>query len=212
MLVRYPRHSAQCDGGLDAVRKRDHSASMELSQDARTIIDALMDEGYAWLAGELLEQFTVGLALDVSVGDADDISPYVTRGPIFSKLPLTTKPAPMHYGADAIIDPPFIPIKPERQAEYAIGYLRTRLVEPFRRLADAERIAARIVGHQERERRPISRSPLDAAIARPRIRFALGTSDPLDGGREPDDLPAVEHLALALDVIQETVAQRRADT
>jgi hypothetical protein len=185
---------------------------MEISQDARTIIDALMDEGYAWLAGEPLELFTVGWALDLSAGDAEEISQYASRGPILSKLPLTTKPAPTYYDAEAIIDPQFVPIEPEQQTEYAIGYLRTRLVEPFRRLADAERIANRIVRQQERERRPWSRSPSDAAIVPPRIRFALGAGDPMDGGREPNDLRAVEQLALALDAIQKAVAPRQSDT
>ena len=180
--------------------------NMELSPDARAIIDALIDEGYGWLAGELLEQFATGVSPNITAGDAE-FDAGAGDYPTSSKEPLGSKPGRVPWHLEVAQDQPAESISPENQAVFAAAYLRVRLVEPFRRLKEAERIAGRLVALQARRSERQTLRPASQRSTRQPTRFALVGGAPVNGDLEGDSTSATEELADALDAVAEAAAR-----
>lgn len=97
---------------------------MPVNADFMELISILAEEGFEALAGELLNEVATGRELR-EPGD-DGSAPYgITEG-------------------QADQDPQVQPIPDGEQLGYAMRLLRLRLVEPVRRLAEAEQVAGRI--------------------------------------------------------------------
>lgn len=178
---------------------------MELSRDARAIVDALLDENYAWLAGELLEELAAGARPDVTAGDVDDF--VLEKSADSLEDPLRAKPEPVRRPYDVAQDRPAEPIPREKHAAFAISFLRTRLVEPFRRLGEAERIANRLVVLQADRTELNAKGDRRARTTDKPVRFALVEGEPLDQRPEEDGTPAAEELASALNVLAQAAAR-----
>lgn len=103
---------------------------MPTSRDLRRLIAILDDEGFGVLAGEILAEISAGRIVD---RDED-------RNLGSEKINVGKAAVISDDGSD---DEPVrrVPIPREDQLDEAIGLLRIRLVEPARRLAEAERVA-----------------------------------------------------------------------
>lgn len=126
---------------------------MDVSSDVMDVIRILNDEGFGALAGELLEEISLGREIEPedAVGEesVDAMGDEDVRG-----------------------DQPTqrVPIPKDEQLRVAMHILQLRLVEPVRRLAEAERLAGQIAGSEKP-------GPKDRAAKPLRVEFAPPTDD-----------------------------------
>ena len=139
-----------------------------ISQDVRRLVLILEAEGYGFLAGEILSEVDSGRL--VPSDDAGESVPL--------KAGFETDRIPDGRSEDRPCRRQ--PIPPDEQLAEAIRILRLRLVEPARRLAEAERIAG------------------DLTIGDP-VRFALIEDDEVISARSDLVAPGDDRFAIKLD-------------
>lgn len=155
---------------------------MAVNHDVREIVRILDEEGFSALAGELLMEIGLGREVD-SDGDLASESSFIEEE---SDLDLPGRREP---------------IPDDEQLEEAINFLRLRLVEPMRRLAEADHIADEL--SQDKE-------PADAKLPRKvvRIAFVDSAGDLAQGFERTEQArenQSVEELAKILDRIAATI-------
>ena len=122
---------------------------MAISEELRTIINILIEEGFATLAGELLTEISLGREVEVTA----DAGPRI-QGPADGETFVVREPIPE-----------------DQQLVEAMYIVRLRLVEPVRALVEAERIVSeladapgtriRFINPEERtEIEPLSRTDI----------------------------------------------------
>lgn len=124
---------------------------MPVNVDVLQIVRILNEEGFGALAGELLMEISMGRELDLG-GSGD-----------------TVKENFRSSVDDFLLDPKprREPIPDNEQLGEVVQFLRLRLVEPVRRLAEAERIASELLrgGFSERELGGTAAKMLTTAIS-----------------------------------------------
>jgi len=105
---------------------------MPVNTDVMQIVRILEEEGFGALAGELLTEINLGRELDDDDG---------------AKIHKSGASADDDSEVEAL--PRREPIQEDEQLGDAVRFLRLRLVEPVRRLAEAERIAAELSREQD---------------------------------------------------------------
>lgn len=166
---------------------------MRLSDEVRSVIDVLLDEDYGWLAAEIIERIEASDLPNATAGDVADYPDLVVRSVVLDapvEMPVTSSPAEDREAGEPE------PVPQELQLRVAIDQIRLRVVEPIRRLAEAERIAGRLaalppIGPSERERGGSGAAPFP-----PRPRFVTFGRDgevdrPPGDARDADDLASV---------------------
>ena len=106
---------------------------MPVNSDVMQLVSILEEEGFGALAGELLTEINLGRELNVDHGDG-------------ATTMMTETSVDEDLGPDALLRRE--PIPDDEQLSEAVRFLRLRLVEPVRRLAEAERIAAELSREQ----------------------------------------------------------------
>jgi hypothetical protein len=107
---------------------------LAISPDIMLIVRALEQEGFSALAGELLTEISLGRELDLDDGQGTGIEDVgVSTEGIAPETSLQWQP-----------------ILEDQQLEVAVNFLRLRLVEPVRYLAEAERIASEFSSDKKR--------------------------------------------------------------
>jgi hypothetical protein len=137
---------------------------MPVNGDVLQIVRILDEEGFGALAGELLMEISLGRELDVGRGDVTMLD-----RPSFSEDDLDLDAWSRRE-----------PIPDDEQLGEAVNFLCLRLVEPMRRLAEVERIAADLLHDVSRERDPAgsdAKTPANAI----RIAFVNSRGEPVTG-------------------------------
>lgn len=116
---------------------------MRVSEDVMELVELLNDEGFGLLAGELLTEISLGRELDEG-GDTADIGE-------FGDEKLVAFADERGFARE--------PIPENEQLRVALTFLRLRLVEPVKRMAEAEAIAGRLTEDQVVDRVPLSAAP-----------------------------------------------------
>ncbi|MBO1904021.1 hypothetical protein KHP60_04635 [Microvirga sp. 3-52] len=102
---------------------------MAVTEEIYELVRLLDEEGFGQLAGELLSDLNVGrLETEHEDGRSD---------PEIDSDEDDDRPSPS------------VPFEPDEQLPEAVRFLHLRLVEPARRLVEAERIAAELSGYAE---------------------------------------------------------------
>lgn len=111
---------------------------MPLNDDVMQIVRILEEEGFGAIAGELLMEISLGKEL-VSEDQIDALIPVMESG-----------------DDEPDVDAPIQrePIAEHEQVAAALDFIRLRLVEPVRRLAEAEQIAATFSSAADETSRP----------------------------------------------------------
>lgn len=166
---------------------------MAISDDVMDLVRILNEADLAWLAGEILTEIERG-RLEVgspfperqetefpqSIGEAE-----ATQGTLFEPKSM---PEPEAGG----FEDSWVPIPSEEHLAFALEFIELKLLEPVRRLAEAERIAGKLAalpeppGDEEGEIKP----PLTEATLRYRepneaAESPLEEETPEEGGFEP---------------------------
>jgi hypothetical protein len=159
-----------------------------VSRDLMELVQLLDEEGFGALAGELLTEISLGREIHRDELDTDD-SLFTGSSAGKSESPEQFDDAP----------PPREPILESEQLSVAAEFLRLRLVEPIRRLAEAETIAGRLAretpNENEKERSAASVTPT-------RIKFVRPPDDdmpPLDRIEAPGRADTADALAAVLE-------------
>jgi hypothetical protein len=159
---------------------------MPVSPDLIDLVRLLDEEGFGTLAGELLTEIALGREVDwddeAETGDSDGTSGAQLSGPErFADMP-----------------PPREPIPEGEQLKLAADFVRVRLVEPIRRLAEAESIAGELAGEApERKEEAGVRRTTDPV----RILFKRPPRDdrpPLERAEQAGRADSAEALAVVL--------------
>lgn len=157
---------------------------MAVSPDLIELVQLLDEEGFGTLAGELLTEIALGREVDweAEAEDPDETGEVERSGP--ERI--------------ADLPPPREPIPEGEQLKLAAEFLRLRLVEPIRRLAEAESIAGELAGEA-----PMVKGE-SAQIVAPdpvRILFRRPPSDnrpPLERAEKAGRADSAQALALVL--------------
>jgi len=124
---------------------------LRVSEDVMELVELLNEEGFGLLAGELLTEISLGRELDEG-DDVDDAE---------------------HFGDEELVgfaDERGLarePIPENEQLRVALMFLRLRLVEPVRRMAEAEAIAGRLAEDQVTGRTPRQTAPAARILFEP---------------------------------------------
>lgn len=116
---------------------------MPLSPDVAWMIEQLMRANLAWLAAEIIEAIELPQPVHVTSGDAVDHARLPSAGddvPGARVEPARAPPADLAEDVERKLD-----LDDRDQMAVAADILRLRLVDPVRRLREAERIAGRLV-------------------------------------------------------------------
>lgn len=127
---------------------------MPVSHDVMEIIRVLDEEGFGFLASELLAEVTLGIELDLDGGEAD------LEGEANTEAAEPAPPPMVDLGEDDLRiqryfdadggkggpPPRYEGISEPDQLAFAMEFLRLRLVEPIKHLAEAEQLASKLVG------------------------------------------------------------------
>lgn len=150
---------------------------MPVSPDVMEIVRVLNEEGFALLASELLGEVARGREMDSDAGDADLENEEIAEPVKPPLVHLDDGTTPVQRYFDAVggegDPPPHYENIPERdQLTFAMEFLRLRLVEPMKHLAEAERLAGELTGPPEEvsaaylpEQVPDERSPFESPPA-----------------------------------------------
>lgn len=112
---------------------------MPVNTDVMQIVQILEEEGFGALAGELLMEINLGREPNVDDGDGAETMKSETSA---------------EDDFDPHGRPSREPIPDDEQLSEAVRFLRLRLVEPVRHLAEAERIAEELVREQNPDGTP----------------------------------------------------------
>ncbi len=123
---------------------------MATNPDIMLLVRLLDEEGFSALAGELLTEISLGRELDLDDVEGTDVE----------------KPAASTDGIAVEANLRREAFEVDEQLGVAVSFLRLRLVQPVRYLAEAERIAAELRTDTPRGTAPVVRqvSPSEAAI------------------------------------------------
>lgn len=149
---------------------------MRVSDDVMELVELLNEEGFGVLAGELVMEISLGRELEESPEATDDLQGQA--GETFAE-------------DTAIVR---VPIDEKDQLGAALTFLELRLVEPVKRMAEAERIAGRLATTSAE---PVSTSTAEKPL---RITFrSRGDADVVfERTAAPGDATAAEELQAAL--------------
>ena len=116
---------------------------MRVSEDIMELIELLNEEDFGLLAGELLTEISLGREIEEG-GDAAEaeLRDDEKRLAFADERGLAREPIPEN-----------------EQLRVALTFLRLRLIEPVKRMAEAEAIAGRLAEDQVVDRVPLSTAP-----------------------------------------------------
>lgn len=189
---------------------------MPVSPDVMTVVRILDEEGFGALAGELLTEVATGRELDTDSGDVDappeNLKAETPGGSMERLVTLDDESVrkQLYFDRDGGLGDPEVrrePIPESEQLAHAMAFLKLRLVEPMRRLAEAERLAGEIAAGmiasavdragstEEVEVRPLRDAP---PIRVSFSRNQAGNAPLLERDAKPGDLAEVDALAEVL--------------
>ena len=123
---------------------------MPVAPEVMEIIQILDEEGFTELAGELLTEIGRGVEIAATVseptggqGSAQPDKKPMPRIKLSEELIVTQRYFDLNEGRG---DPPpvYEPIAQADQLSYAMSFIKLRLIEPMRRLAEAEKLAGQL--------------------------------------------------------------------
>lgn len=158
---------------------------LRVSEDVMELVQLLNEEGYAILAGELLTEIGYGREPDDFAYEPDtDLGFGQSAGMAESEVNR-------------------VPLTPGEQKEFALTFLELRLASPIRALAEAEKIAGKLVILEDKA------LPIDKAeeIGGPiRLSFRSAASQPavhIERSDEPGSIAWVDELSKALSSLRD---------
>lgn len=150
---------------------------MRVSDDVMELVELLNEEGFGALAGDLLMEISLGRELEEGPEDTDDVQ---------------GQPAETFAEDTAIVRVPF---NEEEQLEAAMTFLQFRLVEPVKRMAEAERIAGRLAAAPAQ---PVAASDGPGKPLRITFRARDDAAVRFERAEAPGDATSAEELQAAL--------------
>lgn len=189
---------------------------MPVSPDVMTVVRILDEEGFGALAGELLTEVATGRELDTDSGDVDappeNLKAETPAGSMERLVTLDDESVrlQLYFDTDGGLGDPEVrreSIPESEQLAHAMAFLKLRLVEPMRRLAEAERLAGEIAAGmtasavdraestEEVKVRPLRDAP---PIRVSFSRNEAGDAPLLERDAKPGDLAEVDALAEVL--------------